>query len=317
MQRAIRLFPFVAFVLGACGGQSCSCLQPIKGGFPTDSRRHENALQIRLTQRALDYLNANAKTLAGALIPGNKFAVPPSCGGTNEVCCLNGQPQMCTLDIAIQSVNLTPQPPKTLAVDIKTGLKSEMPIPITINQGITAKCYFAIDTSKFQQAPYVQLDPTIVFSVDQTTDLTNLAVTTKVSNLDQSMLDITPQSGFGNLIACGAANIGFIKGFIISQLTTQLQTQISSSVEGALCAKCMTQDDCDAFADSCTSGKCMRQGKCLQEVGAAGKIDVGKLFATLSPSTSAQMDTLAVLGGYADVTTPSSGVSLGMLGGGQ
>ncbi len=319
MQKYLRLFPLVAFVLCACGGQSCSCLTPIKGGFPTDGRRHENAMQIRLTQGALDYLNANAKSLVGALLPmGQTFDIPPSCGGQNEVCCLNGQPQMCAMDIDVQSVTLTPQPPNVLAASIRTGLKSKAPIPITINQIITAKCYFAIDTSKYQQAPYVQLDPTITFSVDQTTDLTNLAVATKVGNLDQSMLDITPQSGFGNTLACGAANFSLIKGFIISQLTTQLQDQISQTVEGSLCASCKTQDDCDSFADSCSSGKCMRQGKCLQEVGAAGKLDVGALFASLSPGTHAQMDTLAVLGGYADVTPqPSSGVSLGMIGGGQ
>src|SRR5258706_4478607 len=99
MQRYIRLSPLVAFVLGACGGQSCSCLTPIRGGFPTDGRPHENAMQIRVTQGALDYLNANAKTLVGALLPmGSKFDIPPSCGGKNDTCCLNGKPGMCAMD---------------------------------------------------------------------------------------------------------------------------------------------------------------------------------------------------------------------------
>ncbi len=318
-RRLVRAFPFVAFALAACGGQSCSCMQPIKGGFPADERRHENALQVRVTQGGLDYLGQNGQALVGALLPnGSKFDIPASCGGSNEVCCLNGKPQTCTLDIDVQSFGLSPMPPDALAATVKTGLKSEAPIPISINQlGITAQCFFGIDTSKFAQAPYVELDPTITFAVDPTTHLTSLAVTAKVSNLDQSMLDITPQPGFTNVLACGLANVGFIKGFIIGQLTTTLQDQVGSGVEGALCSKCTDKSDCNGFADACTGGKCQRMGKCLQEIGASGQLDLGKMFASLSPSTSAKMDLLSVLGAYAEVTAdPAGGLSLGVTGGG-
>src|SRR6185369_11309098 len=124
------------------------------------------------------------------------------------------------------------------------------------------------------------------------TDLTNIELAnTKVLNLDASMLDITPQSGLGNTIACGVANFGIIKGFIIGQLTTQLEDQVKSAASDGFCASCMTQDDCDGFADGCMGGKCMRKGKCLQEIGAVGKLDVGAMFASLSPGTKAQMDT--------------------------
>jgi hypothetical protein len=88
-------------------------------------------------------------------------------------------------------------------------------------------------------------------------------------------------------------------------------------VSDALCAKCTTQSDCDSFADSCSGGTCQRKGQCLQEVGVQGKLDVGALLSSLSADQSADMDTLAVLGGYAEVTTPQTGLSLGMLGGGQ
>ncbi|HZU81327.1 MAG TPA: hypothetical protein VE987_00340, partial [Polyangiaceae bacterium] len=91
---------------------------------------------------------------------------------------------------------------------------------------------------------------------------------------------------------------------------------ISSQVGNALCAKCTTQADCDAFADSCKGGRCQRGMSCEQEIGAVGRLDVSSLLAKYSKGESAKMDILAVLGGYADVTpAPSPGLSLGMLGG--
>src|SRR5436853_6038525 len=87
-----HFLPMVALI-AACGGQSCSCLGPIPGGFPTDSRRHENAMQVRVTGPAVDYLSANGKQLVLSLLPsGSTFNVPPSgCnGGKNQTCCLNG-----------------------------------------------------------------------------------------------------------------------------------------------------------------------------------------------------------------------------------
>jgi hypothetical protein len=317
--KRLRLYPFLAFFIAACGGQSCSCLKPIKGGFPTDGRRHENAYQIRVTQGALDYLSANGKALVSSLLGtmGSAVTVPASCGGNgNEICCLNGAPQTCKIDLGIQSFSLTPTPPSTLAAVLTTQLKSEMPIPVTIKEGLTLHCYLKIDTTMSTTAHKdIDIAPTINFSVDTTTDLTSITVDTKINNLDASMLSLTGQSILDD-ISCGAADL--FKGLFLSTLQTQLQDQISKTANDAFCAKCMTQADCDSFADSCTGGQCMRMGKCLQEVGAAGKIDIGSLLSSLSPGTQAGMDTLAVLGGYADVTPmPSSGISLGMLGGAQ
>src|SRR4051812_43657622 len=127
------ILPLVA-TLAACGGQSCSCLGPIPGGFPTDSRRHEDAMQVRVTSGAVDYLAQNGKQLVTSLLPGggSTFQVPPSgCpNGKNQVCCPNGMPGMCAIDLGITNVQLVPKPPSALAFTLTTSLKSKDPLPV-------------------------------------------------------------------------------------------------------------------------------------------------------------------------------------------
>ncbi|MSP62790.1 MAG: hypothetical protein EXR72_21150 [Myxococcales bacterium] len=321
MRLAIRLFPFAAFVLAACGGQSCSCLQPIKGGFPTDGRRHDNALQIRVTQGAVDYLQLNGKGLVNSLLPmGSTFDIPPSCGGKNEVCCANPQPK-CTLDIAVQDVILKPKAPNALAFAVRTQLVSKAPIPVAFDFGLgKSHCLVSIDTKKGTQGHKdIDIAADVTFTVDATTHLTSINMAnTDILNLDKSMLDLAAINPLADFACTLVQNVSFIKDEVIKQLKKSLVDNITKAADDAFCAKCKMLDECAAFADECKSGACMRKGKCLQEIGAAGKLDVGALFASLSPGTVAGMDTLAVLGAYADVqAAPNGGISLGMIGGGQ
>ena len=78
----------------------------------------------------------------------------------------------------------------------------------------------------------------------------------------------------------------------------------------------MTLDDCNSFATACTGGQCLEaDGKtCVPKLGIEGNLDVGSLLSSFAPGLKANMDILAVTGGYAAADT---GLSLGMLGGGQ
>ena len=314
--RASYLIPLLA-MMAACGGKGCSCLSPIPGGFPTDSRRHENAIQVRVTGPALDYLGKNGKALVDALLPmGSTFNIPPSCAGKNTVCCGNPQP-MCAIDIGVHTVKLAPAPPNILQFTLTTTLTSKAPIPVAFDVLLgTAKCLFSIDTTKSTTMfKNIDISSDVTFAVDPMTDLTNINLAgTMISHLDASMIDLKSQPGD---FFCGIANFGPIKGFVIQQLQKTLADQISSAADGNFCATCMTAADCDGFADGCTGGKCQRKGKCLQEIGAAGRINIAAL-SSLFAGTGAKMDILAVLGGYAEVgKLPASGISLGMLGGAQ
>jgi hypothetical protein len=263
------------------------------------------------------YLEQNVKTVLTGLLPGmGLMDIPPSCSGGNKVCCGTPQPT-CQIKISPQALQANPTPPNTLHVVFTTQLVSQMPIPVEFSVGLTAQCYFAIDTTKGTAGHTdVDLVTDVAFPVDKTSDLTGLAATnTTINNLDASMLDITPQPGIGNLLACGAANLGFIKSFVISQLTTQLTTQISDTINKQTCMACMDKTDCNSFATDCKNNVCVGADgmTCIQEVGLDGRMDVGKSLASFSPSTQAGLDVMAVLGGYAVADT---GLSLGMLGGG-
>ena len=144
----VRLFPFAAFLLAACGGQSCSCLQPIKAA----SRSTAGATRTRsrsASPGAIDYLGQNGKSLVDSLLPmGSTFDIPASCGNGNEVCCLNGMPaMMCKTMIGVQTSSSRPPRP-TSSSSSSPRSSSRRSIPVTVKQGITAKCYFSIDTTK-------------------------------------------------------------------------------------------------------------------------------------------------------------------------
>ena len=70
--------------LAACAGKGCSCVQPIKGGFPVAKRR-DNAIQLRATQSLFQYVSANGAKLIPGLIGGNTFNVPPTCARQQDL----------------------------------------------------------------------------------------------------------------------------------------------------------------------------------------------------------------------------------------
>src|SRR5579862_8042288 len=264
----------VIVTAGACGGNGCSCVTPIKGGFPT-AERHEGAIQVRATSNLFSYLSQNGAQLVTNLLPGGStFNVPPSCG-SNKVCCAT-PPPMCRIDIKPQKLSLTPTPPTALHLVFTTQLITMDKLPVEFNTGLigTAKCLVSIDTTK-GTAGHTDIDIVgdLNFSVDQTTDLTQLAFNNAaVNNFDQSMLTLESQPGD---FLCTIANFGPIKSFVVSQLTGQLAGQLQSTVDSQFCMKCMDMSDCNSFATACTSGQCIgADGKtCIQEVGLDGKMN--------------------------------------------
>jgi hypothetical protein len=298
----------------ACGGKGCSCVQPIKGGFPVAKRR-DNAIQLRATQGLFQYVSANGPAIIPKLLPGGTtFNVPPSCSG-NKICCTT--PNMtCQIQLGPQKLSLVPQTPNNIHLVFTTKLKTVMALPVEFAVPIigTAKCNVSLNTDN-GTAGRTDIDilGDLAFAVEQMTDLTRIALNNAdVQGLDASMLDLQSQPGD---FLCTIANFGPIKTFVVSQLVSQLKTQLSGLVDDQLCAACMTKDDCNAFATACTGGKCIEaDGKtCVSSLGIEGKMSIGSLLASFAPGLKADMDIMAVAGGYAAADT---GLSLGLLGGG-
>jgi hypothetical protein len=307
------IFAALALVgTAACAGKGCSCVAPIKGGFPV-TERHESAIQLRATQSLFAYLSANGASLIPKLLPsGSTFNIPPSCSGSNKICCATPAP-MCRLQMDFQTLNLSPQngsTPATMQLTSTLKLKTLDDLPVDTALG---HCVVAIDTTS-SGAPTMSITSDVQFPINATTDNTEVKLTnTQVTGIDGSDLDFNRP---GSDIQCILGNIPGINTFIVGQLESQVQTQIESMVSSQTCMTCMDKSDCNAFATDCVGGHCVGADgmTCIQSVGLEGRMDVGSLLAKFSPSTQAGLDVLAVLGGYAGAS--SGGLSLGMLGGG-
>ncbi len=298
--------------IAACSGQSCSCITPIKGGFPLSQRR-ENGIQTRLSSSFLKYASDNAAKIIPAILPGGTtFTIPPSCsGGSAQICCGTPTPT-CTIAITPSSLSVTPAAPDKLHFDAAFILKTVQNIPV--DAPIVGHCVMSIDTTRSGTSTTMSAAGDLQFPVDPGTRLTGLALlNAAVDNIDAGDLNLN-EPGSGTL--CAIADLSLVKNFIISYLKGQIGSLIGGAADGQLCETCTDKSDCSQVATACTMGKCMGpDGKtCVQLLGIEGKADVGSFLASFSPQTRATMDLLEAAGGY---VTANTGISLGVLGGTQ
>ena len=290
--------------LAACAGKGCSCVQPIKGGFPVAKRR-DNAIQIRATKSLFQYVEANGATLIPGLIGGNMFTVPPSCGGSTEICCAMPN-QVCQLSFDFKTLKLTPTTPNLLHLSTDVVVKTVM----------DAADQRAADRRVQRHHRHHQGQPAdderyVGSDLRRRQDQQHH----RARGGEHRDHDSGRRHRRCRAASCAASPTRSAKGIVVSTLQSQVAGQIQTLIGGQACAKCMTKDDCNSFATACTGGNCMEtDGKtCVPSLGIEGKLDVGSVLASFAPGLQADMDILAVAGGYAAADT---GLSLGMLGGG-
>lgn len=316
--RPRAMFTRVASLLGltfivACGGSGggggCGAggMGKIKGGFPVD-KRVENAISLRVTKPAFDFLEANAKPVVDKLLPPDGIPVPSGCTGDTQICC----GQSCKVLFDFQNLKFDPTPPKTLKLTLRAKLKTSEDFNIKAKVVITANCKLALDTTKSGKQD-IGITMAVNATSDAATKLTSLAFDPNaVDILDLDSGDITIK---GDLI-CDTINL--LKGFFINTLKDQLKKQLAGPLDTLFCQSCATADDCSSLANQgCSASKqCTRNGACLQLLGTEGQIDLSTL--TGKPAgTGAGLQFYAVAGGYSAVeAAPALGLSLGMLGGG-
>src|SRR3972149_8123801 len=88
---AKRLFFITAILVTfSCSGGGCSgctgCgVAPIPGGFPID-QRIGNAMQMRLTESGISFIETNIAAIVASFLPGGlDFPVPHSTGSTTGI----------------------------------------------------------------------------------------------------------------------------------------------------------------------------------------------------------------------------------------
>lgn len=301
----------------SCSGGGCSgCgMQPIPGGFQA-AKRHPNAGQIRLARHGLDVIQTNAGALVGSLAGGTggvvKFALPASCGGSTPICCPGGTAATnCgPIDIDLNGANrlaLAPQavaaPNGQLDVTLHAKVKTENNLIISVG---STDCDVHLDTSA-GSTPDMTVTTQMLFTQDGTSGTTFIKAQNTAVTLESADYSITPHAS-KDFLCFGSV---FIPTSTVQGL---LATQVENQINGQTCKKCTAVSDCGSpFATACTGGVCQEGNQCLQELGLDGRMPGSSLFASLSPGTTGALDLYEVAGGYS--TTPSNGVSLGLLGG--
>ncbi|MBA3455051.1 MAG: hypothetical protein H0T42_18320 [Deltaproteobacteria bacterium] len=302
-----------------CGG--CG-FEPIPGGF-APAKREVNAGQVRVSQTALAKIAADPASIIGGLVgttgstPGViEFPVPASCGGSTEICCVNGAPSPTCGPLEIDLVKratdparlvLTPvQGASRLDITVRARVKTKMDLKVKTS-GIT--CDVDLDTTR-GSSPDILITTQMGFPQDATTGTTRIAAQGSTVTLQNE--DIQLSGGITCSIA--GAFIGTVRGLLEDQVAGILEDQINE----ATCKACESGQvaECgSSFATACTDKVCQVTDRCLQEVGMTGRARGSSLFASLSPGTTGALDLYEVLGGYAD--TNNGGIALGMLGGMQ
>ncbi|HJZ85732.1 MAG TPA: hypothetical protein VKN99_11210 [Polyangia bacterium] len=302
------------FAGAACGGQSCSCLKPIPGGFDPN-RRVPNAVQARVGSKGITYLEQHVQDLITAFVPGGlNQAVPPSCSGSTKICCENPDP-MCVANVNVTSLALNPTPPSDVGLNVRAIVRSSShggtsnSFPVQASVIFTVNCDVSIDTTRSgAQDLGIVGTVTLQSPADAVTDLTSAVVNVQdIVDLDDG--DINISGGLG----CAIANI--FKGLFIGTLKDQLKSKVQDAINQQLCQRCQSGADCAPFTNTCSGGSCMLNGKCVQQIGAQGRLDAGNLLSKLAPGLQAFLDLYMVAGHYAD--TNNGGISLGILGGMQ
>src|SRR5689334_12570887 len=127
----LHIFALALFFGSGCGGGGCSCMAPLPNGFPAEERV-PNSAQARLSESGVSFLEDHIGALAGVLLPGGTvFQVPPSCGGDPPVCCKDGNPGVCRINLDLEvhpgdskRLELVPTAPSRLDLTIRARVKT-------------------------------------------------------------------------------------------------------------------------------------------------------------------------------------------------
>ncbi len=305
---------------GGCAGDGCGgCVAPTPGGFPPDSRI-ENAGQLRLTNHAIDALEADPAALVASFLGSDEFDLPPSCGGDDPyVCCTEGGgqplPPPCgpiRLDLVRQAGDsprlvITPVDGQTqVNVTARARIATVNSLPIEYSG---ANCDIDVVTDGNGDLDDVTLQLGLDLVQDPDSGTTRVEVlSTNFSGLETD--DVSISGG----VACFLADV-FLKGFVVDQVTGVIEGLVGDMLVDQLCASCPggSVDECSAFADACEDGVCMKGGECEQQLGIAGRLAAGAVLGGFSSGQAGSMDIYEVAGGYA--RSDNNGLSLGLWGG--
>ena len=319
---------FLLLMLGACGGNSgCSGCAQEGEPFPDKDKVH-SAVQIRLTEPGLTFLEENLEPLISGAIPGGLDICLPGQGGEvdfllaqvrygfciDEPCADDPNQQGCNLNIDIGPIDLEAVEPNRLRARLEFDeLAARIPV---FAEGII-ECAITIDAPGFP----VQMD-LVLSTPEPTRDLT-FHIEDPVYQL--AALNLRFESGNDGFLSplCDVISgvldfpiIGdVILGAIQALVDGLLPDLINGFVEDFTCRSCDEENACPIEGGSvCEGGRCMLEGSCIPApLGIEGELNVGDLLGTLGAGLNANIKYLATPGSYVEVE--EAGLSLGLISG--
>ncbi|MEM9862357.1 MAG: MYXO-CTERM sorting domain-containing protein [Myxococcota bacterium] len=314
--------------LMACGGDGCggcgdSCgVAPIPGGFPI-AQRIENSVQVRVTEEGLDFLEDNIEPLVENLIGDLTFEVPPISERVLSIFTFNlcNEPDdNCLAAIEIRDVDLTPQAPNRLQVDLQIVVDSRVEGNPAMGVNWPGSCEVMVDT-RGGSRDFVGIRSTIALTEE------TRAARAGYTRLEVLETTITPGQGVqtsdvdfdgGILGVCNAIDLDFITEQVIDLLEDQIDGILQGALDDQLCT---TQGEFGCPTGTSPNGAgpnavCeFGDGTCVPLLlGVDGQGDLGEAFVgSISPGTHAPGQFLLAAGGNGEAV--NNGLSVFMYGG--
>ncbi len=319
----------LALVFGACSGGSCGNGCGGCGGFeerpyPPEfyPQTVQQSGQIRVTPTGLDFVEQNISTLLDSALPNGLDFCLSARTDSPEVCndgsmCSTGVPG-CDISLVIESAEINPTPPDTLAVDIAIGGLDET-IPVTVEVfGAEIDCNVEPHLKGDENQPArVSATVPITFSVEQASPTGDVRIDVGELEPDLSELDFNLSGGFACTLGELASRINFIRNLILDQITGPLQDAVDDITRENLCLQCDPMGGCPS-GSSCTTADNVcdfGSGECVPApLGIEGRFLLGDALADFTEHPESALDLLLKVADRAQV---NDGLTLGLRSGYQ
>ncbi len=330
--------------IAACSGGGCGsgCMQPIAGGYPA-GETVDKAAAMRITRSGLDFLGANAPTLAETFLgtTGGVYSVEiPKTSTTVDIPVLGSQ----ALEVCLTGSSTTTNPPRCY-VDLKLKdlklridaispsnirLKGTVPIRLRdLPMKLQALGEFRVGLGSGScsgQTPNYDYK-TVSLSIELPAVAETLSprsgftkIDTKAAQIDiglsQDDIGICKDCGFFTSVCNGIyaaiknAAFNSIKSSVVGKVRDALGDALCQSPNPLITPNCPTGSSPDT-PDPATAKRCLfdsDRGKCVPSLlGVEGKLSVGDLLAGVLPGSQGSVDMQFAAGGALD---PSPGEAL-------
>ena len=332
---------------GGCGGGGCSCagVTPLAEGFDVE-RRIENSATARITDAGFNFLESNMGALATQMLGDSvlTFEIPTSNSTLVDVCPdgpkPNATPPECIAEIDVAGLDLTSNAAYGLIPGAPHRLRLRGKLPLRVKKlplAIAGPDVFLTVTGNNQcsgNQSFANIELTIDMSIEIDQDPTHSRfgyTRMRVENVVIDENDVENSLKFCDGFIT-AALLNLIKPLLIGQLVDPLVKTVKTQINSQMCQQANPD-----LSPPCPSGTQNVEGVCRYGnspdaacasviLGSDGNIDIGSMFASLSPGAKGGFDFVFAGGGeglrtdgsgyhWGDLNPVDNGASLGLYGG--